>query len=208
MEVSEILAIHQALLAGDPVAPRNLIRLFGERLTYFVRKSVPFLSEEAAQDCAFDALMALIKEPGRFQSDKSHLMTYLSVIARNHAISHIRKEISARRHLTIEYVGGSVELDLAATNKRENSPYTGPAGSDPDALAPEWEALLQELLPSPRDRKIWDLICEGRTDYADFAAVLGVADLPPAEQKSEIKRNRDRVQKRMQRNKDAFRRLL
>ena len=70
------------------------------------------------------------------------------------------------------------------------------------------EALLSEILSDPRDRRVWELVCDGRTPVEEFAAALGLQHLPPGDIRAEVKRQRDRVVKRVQRRREEFRRYL
>jgi len=203
---TELNFLHRALIDGDPVAPKRLADAYLERLYRIMRKTFPFLSEETLRDVTSDALLALIRHPDRYNSNQSSLLNYLTHIARYHACSVLRHSLRQQQHLT--FVGGLVELDQMAANNQWQLAETAEHFADPDSLPPEVEALLYEILPSPQDRQIWELICEGRTDYADYAAILGITHLQGAEQKSMVKRHRDRVQKRVKRQQERFRRLL
>jgi RNA polymerase sigma-70 factor (ECF subfamily) len=201
----ELLFLHRALLDRDPVAPRRLANACLERLYRILRKTFPLLSEETLRDAASDALLALILHPNRYDPKQSSLLNYLTHIAQNYAYCALRK--SQRQQQRVTFVGGLVELDQAAANNPWQIGEADPL-TDPDTLPPEVEALLHETLPAPQDRHIWNLICEGRVDYAEYAAILGITHLPLAEQKRAVKRHRDRVQKRVLRQKERFRRLL
>ena len=102
-------------------------------------------------------------------------------------------------------VGGTVEL----AQLEEKYLYKHPAADpEPDLLPPEVEALLVEILPDPKDRQLWELVRQGRTAVDDFAAVLELQHLPPAQRKVEVKRHRDRVVKKVQRRRAEFRAYL
>jgi hypothetical protein len=102
-------------------------------------------------------------------------------------------------------VGGDVELARVEAKHVDERDL---CGMEPELLSPEVEALLSEALPDLRDRRVWDLVCDGRTPVEEFAAVLGLQHLPPSEMKVEVKRHRDRVVKKVQRRREEFRRYL
>jgi RNA polymerase sigma-70 factor (ECF subfamily) len=155
-------------------------------------------------DAVTDALLALIKTPERYDPRQSSLLNYLARIGHNKLVDALREWA---RHRNLHFVGGTVEL----AQIEENNYREGPAQTDhsaEDTLPPEVEQLLYTILPDPTDRCVWDLICQGRTAVADFAEVLSITHLPAEQQRAEVKRHRDRVQKRVRRRQDAFRRLL
>lgn len=197
----DIPAIHNALLRGEPTAPRDLVNACAPRLYPLLRRRFALLPREIVDDAVHDALLAVIKQPTLYDAWRGSLINLLVRIGSNKLCDQIR---SLKRRPEIA-VGGTVELaDLEAKHLVE-SVDTGP---EPDLLPPEVEALLTETLPDPRDRRVWGLVCEGRTSVDDFAAALELGDLPPDQRKTEVKRHRDRVVKKVQRRREEFRPYL
>lgn len=198
----DLAGIHRALLDGDPTAPRDLVHACSTPLYAILKRRFAFLPREAVEDALHDALLALIAQPGLYDPSRGSLMNLLVHIGSNKLSDQLRK--LHRRQAEIS-VGGSVELADLEEKHLEERKYRE---QEPDLLPPEVEALLREILPDPRDRRVWDLVCEGRAPVEEFAAVLGLQELPPSEMKAEVKRHRDRVVKKVQRRREEFRRYL
>lgn len=206
MAERDLGAIHEALLAGDRTASRDLVNTCTSQLYAILKHRYSVFSQETVQDAVNDALIALIVHPERYSPSRGSLINYLVHIGANKLKDQLR---SYRRRANELAVGGTVELAEAEANAHGGDgtgEWDAPAGAD--LLSPDVEALLVEILPEPQDRRIWELICDGRTAVADFAEVIGIDDLPPEEQRREVKRHRDRVQKRVFRRREEFRRLL
>ncbi len=204
-EEPELLVLLRALRDGDPDAPDRLISRCAPGLHAFLRSRFAFLPAETRADAANDALLALISNPERYQPERGgSVSTYLAAIARHKALDALRT-LQRQREI---FVGGTVELALVEAKNYRAHDETPLDPSDPDVLPPEAEALLNEILPDPRDRRLWECLSQGRTEVADVAPLLGLAALSPEQRQAEWKRHRDRVMKRVQRRRQEFRHIL
>jgi RNA polymerase sigma-70 factor, ECF subfamily len=162
--------------------------------------------DEIVMDAAHDALLALIEHPQRYDPALGSLMNYLAHIG-NHKVNDQLRSLQRRRDRE-DAVGGIVELARVEENNYREGSNTPDHLGESATLASDIERLLYEILPDSRDRQIWELICQGRTAVVDYATVLQITHLLPCQQRIEVKRHRDRVQKRVRRQQDRFRRLL
>ena len=202
----EFASIHADMLAGEPTADRALVNACVKPLYAILKRSYSLLPPEVVRDAAHDALIALIRQPEQYDSERGTLLNYLVRIGKNKLADQVR---ACRRRSGETAVGGVVELAAAEENAYSGEGSTAwelPAGTD--LASPEVEALLRTILPDPRDRLVWELICDGRTAVAELAVVLGISHLSVEEQRRQVKQHRDRVQKRVQRRQEEFRRLL
>ena len=203
-DADELPRLHRALLRRDPKAPDRFADACLPRLRSLLKARHAFLPPDLAEDAATDAVLFLLETPERYQPERGSLLNFLLLIA----TSKLRDRWRKAKREGVDFVGGieNVELRLVETNYyREGVEQSD--RRDPDALPPEMEAELRALLPDPIDRKIADLIMEtGRGDVAEYAAVLGIAHLPEGERAAIVKRNRDRVMKKLQRNRAKFQR--
>jgi DNA-directed RNA polymerase specialized sigma24 family protein len=151
-------------------------------------------------DAANDALLACVQHPDRYDPHRLPLLNYLTLLADRRLVDLLRRR--ARESERLEFVGGLVEL--AAAESKYIHEDTGELG-DPDRLPPEIEAWVAETLPDPKDRAFVDRMCAGEHSTEAFAAVLGLAGLPEKERAAAVKRNRDRILKRLQRRREALR---
>jgi RNA polymerase sigma-70 factor, ECF subfamily len=196
----ELPEIHLALLQGDLTASERLVRVCLTDLRRLLTRRHIALPREAVADAAHDAVLAYLSHPERYSEERGDLLNYLIHIADNKMRDWLRAyQRRASRELS---VGGALELGLW-----EAKHNTGAVDQrvDPDALAPEFEALIADILPDARDRRLLQLICGGRTPVEEFAAVLGIIDLPAEEMRAEVKRHRDRILKRVRRRRESFR---
>lgn len=196
--------IHHALLSGDPTAPRRLDTACTRPLRRILKRRYAVLPEEALTDAVTDTLLAFILHPERYDPRRGTILNYLVQVGSHKILDQLRR-LRRRREV---YVGGTVELSLVEVKHYPEEIARLEPFSDPDALPAEMETLLNEILPDPRDRRVWDLLCQGRTAPSDYAEVLGITHLPPEMQRTAVKRHRDRVYQRVRRRRAEFRRLL
>ena len=70
-------------------------------------------------------------------------------------------------------------------------------------LSPVWPRLTA-LFPNQADREIVWLLMDGERDTDEFAAVLGILNLPPEDRFKEVKRAKDRVKVLIKRHAAEF----
>lgn len=139
-------------------------------------------SVEAAEDVAHDCFLGLIKEPGRFDSTKASLRTYLYAAARNQA---------AKRYLKSNRESGIDDLP--------NEPRVG-AHLDPvrqvldNELAGEVQRAIESLPPLQREALV--LFEYEDLSLAEIGAIVG-ADSNTV--KARLFRARDKLRARLER---------
>ncbi|GEM_PF-791437 len=195
------------LLLGEPVASRHLVERYYIPLSILLRKHFPFVPNEAVEDAAYDALLAVIQSPQNYDAARSSLLTYLYRIAKNKVVDLFK--VQKRTEFEI-FVGGTVALAQKEENNYRAEHYSDNmlVWTEGETLPPDITQLIDEILPHPLDRQIWDMICEGRKDTNDYAQLLKITHLPLSEQQAEVKRQRERVNKRIRRRQGEFRKRL
>lgn len=205
MSQEELDALWRALCAGSPTAPRRLINACLPRLIPILRRRFSVLPSECIHDAAHDALIELIRSPGGYRPQKGSLLNYLVHIGNNRLID-LYRQIKRQRE---RYVGGAVELALVEAYQFREADYREPDLYNSDTLPPDLQALLNDLLPDSQDRAAIELVLqEGRATVAQFAVIWGFDHLPPEEQTTLVKQNRDRIMKKIRRKQREFRELL
>lgn len=216
---SRLLFVHRSLLSGEVTAPRVLFSLCLEPLVKTLRLKAPKTArEEMWQDAAIDAILELIARPHRYDPRKSAVLTYLSVIAQRRLIDALRRE-TRQTQVT------SLETDLASQSfvaGEDESANTLLERLDQRGDFSQWQlgeaqvllesseerarldGILREILPDARDRRAFELIAQGRVATEELAAALELEELPVAEQRKEVKRHRDRIMKRIQRQQSRW----
>jgi len=183
---AEELALHERLLAGDPVAPVDIFQRFMDPVTEALRRDLP-CTEDEAYDSGVDAILAYSEEPGLYDCKRGRLSTYLMDIAKKTAIDRLRSRTAA------------VARDQAYATAVE---LCGPSPKDTveaDIEAHELWQRVKEEIPSERDRRVLKLILEGERSTAVLAEALEIRDLSQLEQRNEVKRHRDRLMKVLER---------
>jgi DNA-directed RNA polymerase specialized sigma24 family protein len=205
-QADSLIALHFELLAGNPVATEKIVTAALDSIIRILRRR-HFLSRipsDAITDAATDAMLTYFGQPGRYDPSRGELITYLVTIADFRVKDWLRSQ--SRRDGREISVGGTVELALYETiyppEQREFE--EGPGINNPDRFSPELDRLVLEILPDARDRCVLSLIVAGRTEVEMYASALGISELPPAERRAAVKRNRDRVLKRLQRRRHSF----
>ncbi len=183
---AEELALHERVLAGDPVAPVDVFQGLMEPLAEALRRDLP-CTEDEAYDSGVDAVLAYLEEPGRYDRNRGKLSTYLMDIAKKRSIDRLRSRTAAERR--DDTYAAAVEL----------------RGSNPkDVMEAEVEVQelwqrVEEAVPNERDRRVLKLILAGERSTAALAEALDITGLSPLEQRREVKQHRDRLLKVLER---------
>ena len=116
-------------------------------------------SVEAAEDVAHDCFLSLIKEPGRFDSTRASLRTYLYGAARNQASKRYQR------------VGRETSIDELAGEPRSPHQQGPMARVLNDELGSEIERAIASLPPSQREALL--LFEYEDLSLAEIAAIVG-----------------------------------
>ena len=139
-------------------------------------------SVEAAEDVAHDCFLSLIKEPGRFDSTKASLRTYLYAAARNQA---------AKRYLTLNRESGIDELPNEPLVAAHHEPIRQVLDNE---LAGEVQRAIESLPPLQREALV--LFEYEDLSLAEIGAIVG-ADANTV--KARLFRARDKLRARLDR---------
>lgn len=192
----QALDLHRRLLEDDPVAPTELAHRYLQKLIDFLRWSNPGISEDLCIQAAGDAILALIRNPRSYQPARGSLEDYLRMSARGDLLNAHQKERRYRsRHQSWSVVELSDDAGKYIGSEEDPSLWLCIAEEQAQhAVPPEWFAQLDE-----QDQQAMDLWLTGESRTAVFAEVYNLTHLPFAEQRREVKRNKDRLTKSRQR---------
>lgn len=198
----ELLALHEQLRAGqDPSVAARMAELLVPALE---RR---FRSARAGDPHAVASLIGLsvaryLQEPGRYDPARGPLLAYLYRDVRGDLLN----EQAAARRVREQPAGELVEVQEPAGNpgvEEEVLDALDPFDAPPDLL----EAGRAELERfDARDRELLDLMLHGVRETSAYAEVLGIAHLPVATQRTEVKRHKDRLKRRLEASRDRLRR--
>lgn len=194
--------IHERLLADDATAPAELAEVVLKEpvlqlLIQRLRRDLPKLNDpDLLYDSIISALMNYLKRPVQFDPTKRSFIGFLAMAARGDLLNALRQ----RRHWKKEISLEDVELLSEAGNNRVGE-ETCQEGVDSQKM---WEEVYK-LFPELRDLEILKLIMAGERKTEAFAKVLEIESKSPEEQRREVKRHKDRIQKRLERYGKAVR---
>jgi len=197
-------ALHHRLLAADPVAPSDLAVAYLGYLGRYLRERNPAIDDEFCQTAAEDAIMALSKRPQSYDPARATLIAYLRLSAQGDLRSLLARE---RRHRSHQANLESVELSGVVGKEVGDDTY------DPAVLVEARESVSEVMrqrlaIPAgvlqgltPGEISALRLMAEGERRTPAYAQALGITDLPLTEQRHEVKRVKDRLQKRLERGR-------
>jgi hypothetical protein len=191
--------IHKRLLAKDPIAPADLAENVLDGLINKLSSKYYYLNDpDIIVDSVSDALLSYIKNPEQFKPSKRGLLGYLQMAAEGDLKNALSK--ASRRHKK-ECVTDDVELTLLGGNisLRKGYDQNETFLSDDEYKLEKLYGTIGTLFKDPKDLQMAELILKGERFTASFAKVLGLEKESITVQKCEVKRNKDRIKKRIER---------
>ncbi len=193
-------ALYARLLAGDAPAPADFAAAYLDPLAARLQARNPRVTDpHFCTVAAGEAIIALIKNPHSYDPARRSLAGYLLMSAQGDLRNLLRQE---RRHSARRADWEAVELSPLAGK------YLWDANGDPARIVDQHEeAAPPPALPGLTDRElaVLALMREGERKTAVYARVLGITQRPIEEQRQLVKREKDRLQKRLARSADPTR---
>ena len=143
-------------------------------------------STDDAYDSAVDAILVYLDDPSKFDRNKGRLSTYLVAIAKRKAIDRLRSRTAKRRR----EIAFAEIVELQATDPNDEMQLTIEASQI-------WQIVEQQIC-SDTDRNALKLILAGERSTNVLANAMGITGRP-GEIQAEVKRNRDRLLKILER---------
>ena len=191
---TDLLELHERLLASDPVATSDFFKLVVPTLKRYLRYQFPSMKSSVDPDiyltAIHDALTEYFKNPTRYDPSRSGLMSYLRLAAKRDLQNLLKKEA---RHAKGRASPKDVEFQQSDGNDI----------ADKVADSIDAERLSQEVTEhmTPAERDVFFLMVEGVRSTEAAALALGIEHLPVKDQAREVKRVKDRIKKRIQRRR-------
>ena len=190
--------IYARLLAEDPTAPRDIAFAYLDSLTDWLIDHNRRVHPNDCSTAAEDAILDLIEHPERYDPERQTLEVYLRISASGDLKNILRSE---HRH-----DGPRTDLDPERLGSRGEDPATI---WESRAEEDEKEAKLRSLTPASvqaslteTEEKALRLMQVGERKTAAYAVALEITHLPFKEQQREVKRVKDRLQKRLERSEN------
>ena len=185
--------IHKRLCEGDLTAFAELAEEVMESLVEKLSRKYPNLRDpDLPTEAVADALMDYSKRPEQFDPTQRGLFGFLVMAAEGDLKNALAKiDRRKKKEIQLEFV----EVDERVGNIRDR---TGELEEKIDSE--RMQDALDALFDDPKDRAVVKLIMEGERATEVFAQVLELEALPEDQQRTEVKRNKDRIKKRLQRH--------
>jgi hypothetical protein len=192
----EGLALHLQLCDLNPTAVADVCRAYLQPLLDWLARQFGDIDADLRQMAAHDALFNYVQNPGSYKPDRGDLAVFLRMAARRDLWNLLQRE---RRHHRDRVAWDSVADAVADGNLSRDE--EAPAELEQAEETRQWRDLLAALLTNftEAERQVLDLMLAGERRTAEYALVLGLANLAPAEQEREVKKVKDRIKKRLQR---------
>jgi RNA polymerase sigma-70 factor, ECF subfamily len=190
-----LLALHRRLCDGDRTTPEEVARLLLSPLVQEISRRFPRMDEQIIADGVTDAILAYCAEPERFDEKRGvPLDRFLHMASRRKVANSWRGEKRRKvREERASRISGEalVELDPAAGNllQREKTEQRQ-----------RQQVRLMNMLPNQQDQQILALRLQGERRTEVFAEILGVTHLSIGDQRREVKRAKDRIDKILRRH--------
>lgn len=193
-DAQQQLALHNRLLKGDRVAPEELAELLLDRLARELARRFPRTDKHLIYDGVTDALLEYCATPAGFDVSRGvPLDRFLAQAAWRNIANFLRGE--RRRKVREEKFVKYSEDDVVELHPSAGNTLQG------EVLLRQRLAELMQTLESPLDKRIFDLRMTGHRRTEEFAKVMGILHLPKDEQRREVKRAKDRIDKVLKRRR-------
>jgi hypothetical protein len=190
--------LHKRLVDHDPTAPDDLVTTFLEALIIWLFSQNHSIHPDLVTEAAEDSLLALIRNPSSYDPSKSTLETYLRMSAQGDLRNILSRESAHRsRHEPLKAVELS-DKDGKYTGKEDDPSLSLRIHEELACLPEDVPASVRKGLTEVEAR-VLELMLRRERRTVVFAEACGVADRPIAEQRRIVKRIKDRLQKRIER---------
>ena len=199
ISADEERSLHRRLVDGDVTASADLTRLFLVHVIgWLTAKNSRRVPEELRVEAAEDALIALIKAPASFDPARGkRLASYLCMSAQGDLRNILQRE---GRYYKNQRRLEDVELSPQAGKYLvvNDDPARSLECQEESERARVVAAPVREGLSDAESRAL-ELLLDGERKTAVFAEALGIGHLPTTDQRAEVKRVKDKLKKRIQR---------
>lgn len=197
---AEGMRLYQALDSSAPTTTTDFACAYLPHLTEWLQATNRHVSADLCEEAAVETMYSLLDDPTRFDPSRGKsLLGFLRLSARRDLLNLLRRE---HRHQHDGLDGNAVELTSSAGK------YTGRVKGPLQLLCEqEDEEERQRLLEKVRaisnemEQMVLDLMLDGVRENEVYARVMAITHLPFKEQRKHVKRVKDRINKRVERER-------
>jgi hypothetical protein len=192
--------IYARLCEEDPVAPADLAESYFEPLTLALIRNNANVDPHLCYQAAGDALLELIKNPRSYDRNRGALDVYLRMSSQGDLRNLLEKESRHRlRRADLEAVELSSQGRNVWQEEASNPEVIVERQMDAESAKARTTAITAKVSLSPEEAQVLTLMRQGERKTVEFARVLGISDWPADQQRREVKRAKDRINRRLER---------
>jgi hypothetical protein len=194
------IALNQRLLDGDVTASAEIAEIyFPDVRKYLLTLYSSHYPEDLIEAAVTDAFVSYLQNPTQYNNQETSLGRFLVMSSHRDLIDLARNE---NRHGVHGLPKGSQFVELEASideHEIENQASLSVEEQVSFLSAPVW-SKLDMLLPDTQDRNMVFLMMEGVRETSDYAAIINITEMSLEDQEDEVKRQKDRIKKVLQRH--------
>jgi hypothetical protein len=194
------LELHLLIKGNNDLALSKLYDLYGESIVVCLKKwfkNIATKDEALILEAVNEAFWGYYKNPNTFDPNLNSLQRFLEIAADRDLRNILQRE---KKYLNRQQLPENVELQEKFWNSVKKDDHS----TDEYIIQQQSLALVDKELASyfttEQDRTLAKLILLEEKDTNVFSDVLKIQSLPIGEQRKEIKRNKDRIKKVLERN--------
>lgn len=204
-----MLRLHEELLAGDPTAPSRIAQEVLEPLVRRVAASVARADGADIRSACCQTLARYLCNPETYDPERGSLLPWLALDARGDVLNEVVSARARRETVDVAVVEVRGSAGNVFTEPAQLRPVEEEAldHADPYDLPAEMLATIREHAASfsAEELAVIELMGEGVRETAAYAEVLGISHLPFEDQQAAVKREKDRLSRRLERIRERLR---
>ncbi|WDO13958.1 hypothetical protein MH928_04475 [Flavobacterium sp. WW92] len=195
------IELHNLIKNKDDLALAKLYDLYSESLVAIIKSKYQQASKRDylfAEEAVTEALFGYYRNPDTFNPELNTLKGFLEMAAKRDMQNILDRE---KNHLAKEHSPEDVELDETYWNRitrNNNIPDSDLINSE---LLGKIELELEKHFDNQKDIQIAKMILSGERETRAFSEILKINTLTIEEQRTEVKKVKDRIKKVLERNK-------
>ncbi len=207
-------AQHDLLMKGDPTAPSIISERLYPTLKTYLEQKFPEVDQDLIVMALDDALIDYFKHPQKYDPSKKSLIGYLKMAARGDLLNALDSQQRRRRRevsyevITLRSGGNDEDVELfddtsELINENELLNQNNIKLHENERAEPEPSFVLESIFSNKTDQLLARLVIKKVRETECYSQVLGIRSLPINEQRTLVKKHKDRIKKRLERMKGA-----
>lgn len=201
MDNTQNIALHELIMAGDDLALLKLYDQYGDSIVLSLRSWYPNVAQKDLThilEAVNEAFLGYYKNPSTFDPNKGNIKRFLEIAAERDLINLLQKE---KKHNGKINLPEDVELEEKLWNSITEDTQPADVGLIMQEMMDIVDSELSNYFSTDSDILVAKMILQGIRETWSFAEALQIVELEPEEQRREVKKAKDRINKVIERNK-------